>query len=376
MNDNQIKNYDYNIALSFASENREYVREVANILRAYGVKVFYDEFEEHTLWGKNLIDYLQEVYKNKAQYTVMFISEFYAKKVWTNHERQSMQERAFRESQEYILPARFDNTEIPGLFSTISYIDLNSKTPYEFAKVILKKLDLQIKNRWFGTWEIDSSALCYGGTLQITNVYGNNFDFDLSVMNGAHVGKIEGKARILSINEAEYISDETYGGTEECRIKFTKFNDLIQINESMDCKSFHGARVMFNGDYKLNKDMFYERIKLNDEALSKIYNELTETYFQDFLKCICNVHNEDNIDSFDAKVITTGVAGLYTIYESILMYTETNEVYGAFLHDDQKIYYFTSDSHYKTGKPKTILKWLERFEKEVVIVNSYEKNRT
>lgn len=374
MSDHQIKIYEYNIALSFAGENREYVREVANILRAYSVKVFYDEFEEHTLWGKNLIGYLQDVYKNKAQYTIMFISEFYAKKVWTNHERQSVQERAFRESQEYILPARFDNTEIPGLFSTISYIDLNSKTPYEFVQVILKKLNLQIKDRWFGTWEIDSSALCYGGTLKITNVFGKHFDFYLSVMHGVHMGQIEGKAHILSVDEAEYIADETYGEAEKCKIKFTKFNDLIQVNESMGCRSFHGARVVFNGDYKLNKDMFYERIKLNDETLSNIYSELTETYFQDFLKCVGDVHNEDNIDSFDANVITTGVAGLYTIYESILMYTETNEVYGAFLHDDKKIYYFTSDSHYKTVKPKTILKWLERFEREVVVLNSNEQS--
>ena len=137
----EIKKYDFEIALSFAGENREYVREVANILKAYGVRIFYDEFEEHTLWGKNLIGYLQDIYKEKAKYTVMFISEYYAKKVWTNHERQSMQERAFKESEEYILPARFDDTEIPGLYSTISYIDLNTKSSYEFVKIILKKIN-------------------------------------------------------------------------------------------------------------------------------------------------------------------------------------------------------------------------------------------
>jgi hypothetical protein len=47
------------------------------------------------------------------------------------------------------------------------------------------------------------------------------------------------------------------------------------------------------------------------------------------------------------------------------MYNESN-VYGAFLHDDEKIYYFTSDNNFRNEKPKTIQKWLEKFEKEIV----------
>lgn len=37
------------IALSFAGEDREYVDQVANLLRDSGVKVFYDKFEEANL---------------------------------------------------------------------------------------------------------------------------------------------------------------------------------------------------------------------------------------------------------------------------------------------------------------------------------------
>ncbi len=362
-----MKKYDYDIALSFAGENRDYVEEVAQTLKVYGVRVFYDKFEEHTLWGKNLIDYLQEIYKNKAKCTVMFISEHYAKKAWTTLERKSMQERAYREAEEYILPARFDNTEIPGLYSTVSYIDLNFKTPYEFTKVILEKINWQTKNRWFGKWEIESSALCYGGILKITNVYDNSFDFNLTVIHGSHMGDLDGKATILSGNEAKYISDDVYNEDGKCVITFTKFNDVIQVHENLGCRSFHGMRVMYDGDYKLKKDVFFDRVELNDVLLSKIHDELTKKYFEEFLKCICDIHIEDNLDPFDANVITTGVAGMYTIYESILMYTNTNEVYGAFLHDDGKVYYFTSDIKYRNDKPKTIKKWLEKFDTREVI---------
>lgn len=131
---------EFEIALSFAGEDRQYVDQVANLLRDSGVKVFYDLFEEANLWGKNLYDYMSEIYQNKALYTIMFISEHYARKVWANHERQAMQARAFQEHQEYILPARFDESAIPGVLPTIGYISLADRSPQDFVKIIHKKL--------------------------------------------------------------------------------------------------------------------------------------------------------------------------------------------------------------------------------------------
>jgi len=131
---------EYDIALSFAGEDREYVDQVANLLRNSGVAVFYDLFEEASLWGKNLYDYLSDIYENKARYTIMFISEHYARKLWTNREREAMQARAFKEHQEYILPARFDDTPIPGILPTVGYIALTNHPPQEFVETIHKKL--------------------------------------------------------------------------------------------------------------------------------------------------------------------------------------------------------------------------------------------
>ncbi|MBF8742081.1 TIR domain-containing protein [Pseudomonas guariconensis] len=131
---------EFDIALSFAGEDRGYVDQVANLLRDSGVKVFYDKFEDASLWGKNLYDYLTDIYMNKALYTIMFVSEHYAKKLWTSLERTAMQARAFQESQEYILPARFDDTEIPGVLPTTGYILLSDRSPESFVEVIHKKL--------------------------------------------------------------------------------------------------------------------------------------------------------------------------------------------------------------------------------------------
>jgi hypothetical protein len=131
---------EFDVALSFAGEDRHYVDQVANLLRDSGVKVFYDLFEEANLWGKNLYDYLSDIYMNKAVYTIVFISKNYAEKLWPTLERQAMQARAFQESQEYILPARFDETPIPGVLPTVGYISLAGRDPKGFVEVIHRKL--------------------------------------------------------------------------------------------------------------------------------------------------------------------------------------------------------------------------------------------
>lgn len=132
--------FAYDVALSFAGEDRDYVERVAAILKDEGIRVFYDKYARARLWGKNLYVHLTNVYQHEAKYTVMFISEHYAKKLWTNQERESAQARAFIEHREYILPARFDDTIIPGMLPTTGYISLKETSPRELADLVLEKL--------------------------------------------------------------------------------------------------------------------------------------------------------------------------------------------------------------------------------------------
>jgi hypothetical protein len=135
-----VNNFEYDVALSFAGEDRAYVEKVAKYLMGKNIKVFYDDYEKTKLWGKDLYVYLDEIYQKKAKYCIMFISCYSSEKLWTNHERKSAQARAFKEKGEYILPARFDDTEIPGILPTIGYIDLRSLEPERFGKLIIEKL--------------------------------------------------------------------------------------------------------------------------------------------------------------------------------------------------------------------------------------------
>lgn len=132
--------FEFQIALSFAGEQKAYVDQVAFLLREIKVSVFYHPYQEANTWGKNLADHLHDVYRNKAQYVVIFVSKEYAAKAWPDHERKSAQEKALTLNREYILPARFDDTELPGLHTTMAYVDLRKKTPQELCLLIAAKL--------------------------------------------------------------------------------------------------------------------------------------------------------------------------------------------------------------------------------------------
>jgi hypothetical protein len=78
----------------------------------------------------------------------MFVSREYSEKVWTSHDRRSAQARALKEKLEYILPARFDDTPIPGLPNTIHYIDLTRTTRGELASIASEKVGCDVRENY------------------------------------------------------------------------------------------------------------------------------------------------------------------------------------------------------------------------------------
>lgn len=139
-------NYEYDVALSFAGEDREFVENCAEILRSLNINVFYDNYEKEVLLGKNLYSYLADVYKNRARFAVVFVSESYKKKRWTNHELEYITARKFTQDEEYLLPVKLDETELDEIPLTTGYLPGDSpiKVAITIAKKINSKLDIQL----------------------------------------------------------------------------------------------------------------------------------------------------------------------------------------------------------------------------------------
>jgi hypothetical protein len=128
----------FDVAVSFADEERPYVLEVVRALGRRGVVVFYDADED--LWGKDLVTYLDGVYRHRSRYVVIFVSAHYVSKQWTRHELRAALAMALRDRSDRILPARFDDSDVPGLPPTVRYADCRQLTPDDLANMITSRV--------------------------------------------------------------------------------------------------------------------------------------------------------------------------------------------------------------------------------------------
>lgn len=140
LSDGMSHGHPYDVCLSFAGEQRDYVDRVATFLRRAGTRLFYDHYETVSLWGEDLVHRLDAVFRTQARFCVMFVSSDYARKIWTTHELRSIQARAIRSATAYILPVRFDDTEIPGVLETIGFLRASDLVPEQVAEFVIAKL--------------------------------------------------------------------------------------------------------------------------------------------------------------------------------------------------------------------------------------------
>lgn len=132
--------FDFDLAVSFSGEDRSIVEEFSKLMRRDGYSVFYDLWHEEMLWGKDLYQYLDDVYRQKSRYCVIFMSESYAARAWCTHELRSAQARAFSNKDDYILPVRLDDVDVPGILPTVGYLDARKTGASGVAKAAVKKL--------------------------------------------------------------------------------------------------------------------------------------------------------------------------------------------------------------------------------------------
>jgi len=137
----------FDVALSFAGEDRIIVEDIAKLLRKWNVSLFYDKFNEIDIWGADLSKYLGDIYSNKAKYCVIFISTHYIRKGWPTFEKQHALSRQIKEKEGYILPIKLDEVDLPGLPGIIGYIDGRNKSSKDLALLIKQKVQQNNSSR-------------------------------------------------------------------------------------------------------------------------------------------------------------------------------------------------------------------------------------
>lgn len=137
----------FSVAVSFPGEHRNFVKKVARGLAAkWGrERVFYDRDYEAELARPDLDTYLQEIYHDQAELVVVFLSADYERKEWCGLEWRAVRDLLKRRRTAEIMPVRFDDTHIPGLFSIDGYLDVRDRDPEDVAELISQRLELNRK---------------------------------------------------------------------------------------------------------------------------------------------------------------------------------------------------------------------------------------
>jgi hypothetical protein len=141
--------HKYDIAISFAGEQRDIAEAINNRLKQHNIRTFYDEDKAVDLWGKNLAEYLPTIYSDDAKFVLIILSKEYLKKVWTKVERRAAVSRLIRSDYEYLLIYKIgdvDTSNIPGISPDISYLSDKQASAEVVSKGILSKLGLSYTN--------------------------------------------------------------------------------------------------------------------------------------------------------------------------------------------------------------------------------------
>lgn len=134
----------FKIALSFPGEHRIFVEQVAARLadQIGHDRVLYDRYYEAEFARPDLDTYLQRLYHDESELIAVFLCADYERKEWCGLEWRAIRDLIKKRQASTVMPLRFDNTEIPGLFSTDGYVWIDSRSPQEIADLILQRIGI------------------------------------------------------------------------------------------------------------------------------------------------------------------------------------------------------------------------------------------
>ena len=140
---NRKSEQQYEVALSFAGEKREFAKAIFNMLVENEVSVFYDNDASSEMLGKDLKEYFEPIYKSDAKYVIVLMDEFYSNKVWTLFESESYRKKW---DENAVIPVIFDNYQpsVNDKLYSIGYkrmytdSDINQQVQQFVSELILK----------------------------------------------------------------------------------------------------------------------------------------------------------------------------------------------------------------------------------------------
>jgi hypothetical protein len=136
----------YDIALSYARAQDQYVKQVAYILREMNIKTFYDRDYQTELAGKYYTEEYYAIYSKYAKFAAIFLSSDYLKSDYTKVEWRAVLKKSLSEDDTFIV-LRFDDAVLPGLNESIIYLSADDFDPPQFSNVLASRVKKHLRRQ-------------------------------------------------------------------------------------------------------------------------------------------------------------------------------------------------------------------------------------
>lgn len=106
------RTYEFDFAISFAGENRDLARMIADQLTILDCAVFFDEYFEANYLGTAWHKQFQQIFGEQSKYVVCLLDVHHLEKIWPTFERETFQQRV---PDAAVIPIYLDDTPVPGM---------------------------------------------------------------------------------------------------------------------------------------------------------------------------------------------------------------------------------------------------------------------
>lgn len=241
------RKYKYDIAISFAEEDRNIalaVRSAFKLEELKKIRVYYYADKPEETWGYKLKERLPKIYRDEARYSLLILSEKYPHKKYCRIELEAIRERIKREEDRYLFILTTDDTDPSRIDLADDYAFREWNYDPEQLTEILSQILKPQKSPWPIVAIIILIVACIGGV----NMYNNG--------NSEPTGRNKTES-VESTNEPESEPNNLYQGETIANTDSTKdATEKDSINESSDEKLEPS-----NQDSKLVTDAIKEKRK-------------------------------------------------------------------------------------------------------------------
>lgn len=106
------KDFEFDFAISFAGENREFAKYISEQLRKLDVSVFYDELYESNYLGQTWSVQFKKIFSEDSRLVLCILDKHHKAKIWPTFERECFD---WRVKQGDVIPIYLDDTVFVGI---------------------------------------------------------------------------------------------------------------------------------------------------------------------------------------------------------------------------------------------------------------------